>query len=63
MRKKFANEIGFLPPAVHIKDNLELRPNGYRVTLKGAVIGEGRIVGGVEDGHADPAHIVAEAVR
>ena len=41
VRKKFANEIGFLPPAVHIKDNLELRPNGYRVTLKGAVIGEG----------------------
>ena len=41
VRKKFANEVGFLPPAVHIKDNLELRPNGYRVTLKGAVIGEG----------------------
>ncbi len=41
VRKKFANEVGFLPPAVHIKDNLGLRPNGYRVTLKGAVIGEG----------------------
>lgn len=41
VRKKFANEIGFLPPAVHIKDNLELRPNAYRVTLKGAVVGEG----------------------
>ena len=41
VRKKFANEVGFLPPAVHIKDNLELRANAYRVTLKGAVVGEG----------------------
>jgi flagellar biosynthesis protein FlhA len=41
VRKKFANEVGFLPPAIHIKDNLELRPNAYRLTLKGAVIGEG----------------------
>ncbi|MEY4863032.1 MAG: hypothetical protein RLZ51_1127, partial [Pseudomonadota bacterium] len=36
VRKKFAAEVGFLPPAVHIKDNLELRPNGYRILLKGA---------------------------
>ncbi len=43
VRKKFANEVGFLPPAVHIKDNLELRPTAYRVTLKGAVIGEGDV--------------------
>ncbi len=41
VRKKFATEVGFLPPAVHIRDNLELRPNGYRITLKGAVVGEG----------------------
>ena len=41
LRKKFAQEIGFLPPAVHIRDNLELKPNGYRITLKGVVIGEG----------------------
>ncbi|MFN5512409.1 MAG: flagellar biosynthesis protein FlhA [Burkholderiales bacterium] len=43
VRKKFAAEVGFLPPAVHIKDNLELRPNGYRILLKGAVIGEGEV--------------------
>ena len=30
VRKKFAQEIGYLPPPVHIRDNLELRPNGYR---------------------------------
>ena len=41
VRKKFATEVGFLPPAVHIRDNLELRPNAYRITLKGAVVGEG----------------------
>ena len=27
MRKKFAQEIGFLPPPIHIRDNLELRPS------------------------------------
>ena len=41
VRKKFAAEVGFLPPAVHIRDNLELRPSAYRVTLKGVVVGEG----------------------
>ncbi len=41
IRKKFAQEVGFLPPPVHIRDNLELRPNGYRISLKGVTIGEG----------------------
>ena len=41
IRKKFAQDIGFLPPPVHIRDNLELKPNGYRVLLKGVAIGEG----------------------
>ncbi|MCX7166911.1 MAG: flagellar biosynthesis protein FlhA [Rhodocyclales bacterium] len=41
LRKKFAQEIGFLPAPVHIRDNLELRPNAYRLTLKGVPIGEG----------------------
>jgi flagellar biosynthesis protein FlhA len=35
LRKKFAQEIGFLPAQVHIRDNLELRPNAYRLSLKG----------------------------
>jgi flagellar biosynthesis protein FlhA len=38
IRKKFAQEIGFLPPAVHIRDNLELRPAAYRILLKGVEI-------------------------
>jgi len=42
VRKKFAQDVGFLPPPVHIRDNLsELRPSNYRVMLRGAVVGEG----------------------
>lgn len=41
LRKKFAQEIGFLAPTVHIRDNLELRPSGYRITLKGVEIASG----------------------
>ena len=38
IRKKFAQDIGFLPPAIHIRDNLELRPAAYRILLKGVEI-------------------------
>ncbi|HET7633405.1 MAG TPA: flagellar biosynthesis protein FlhA [Burkholderiales bacterium] len=41
IRRKFAQEIGFLPPAVHIHDNLELAPTAYRITLKGVTIASG----------------------
>ena len=40
VRKKFAQDVGFLPPPVHIRDNLELKPSMYRITLRGAVVGE-----------------------
>ena len=40
VRRKFAQDVGFLPPAVHIRDNLELKPSHYRVLLRGAVVGE-----------------------
>ncbi|TBW12461.1 flagellar biosynthesis protein FlhA [Azotobacter chroococcum subsp. isscasi] len=43
VRKKFAQDIGFLPPVVHIRDNLELGPNAYLITLKGVEIGRGEI--------------------
>lgn len=39
VRKKFAQEVGFLPPVVHIRDNLELPPNTYVLSMKGAEIG------------------------
>jgi flagellar biosynthesis protein FlhA len=41
IRKKFAQEVGFLSPAVHIRDNLELKPSAYRITLKGVEVGFG----------------------
>lgn len=41
IRKKFTQDIGFLPPSVHIRDNLDLRPNGYRITIKGVEAGSG----------------------
>jgi flagellar biosynthesis protein FlhA len=47
VRKKFAQEVGFLPPPVHIRDNLELKPSVYRVLLRGAVVGEGEAFPGM----------------
>jgi flagellar biosynthesis protein FlhA len=41
LRKKFAQDVGFLSSPVHIRDNLELKPQGYRITLKGVEIGAG----------------------
>ena len=41
IRKKFAQEVGFLSPPVHIRDNLELKPSAYRITLKGVEVGSG----------------------
>jgi flagellar biosynthesis protein FlhA len=41
IRKKIAQDIGFLVPVVHIRDNLEIKPNSYIVSLKGVEIGRG----------------------
>ncbi|MCR8956846.1 flagellar biosynthesis protein FlhA [Variovorax sp. CCNWLW225] len=41
IRKKTAQEIGFLAPVVHIRDNLEIAPNTYVISLKGVEIGRG----------------------
>ncbi|RDE51451.1 MAG: flagellar biosynthesis protein FlhA [Candidatus Accumulibacter meliphilus] len=41
IRKKFAQEVGFLVSPVHIRDNLELKPNAYKILLKGVEIGDG----------------------
>lgn len=41
LRKKFAQDVGFLSAPVHIRDNLELKPNAYRILLKGVEIGSG----------------------
>ncbi|RQO36231.1 flagellar biosynthesis protein FlhA [Herminiimonas sp. KBW02] len=46
IRKKFAQEVGFLSPPVHIRDNLELKPSAYRITLKGVEVGSGEALAG-----------------
>ncbi|MET0267527.1 MAG: flagellar biosynthesis protein FlhA [Duganella sp.] len=46
IRKKFAQEVGFLAPPVHIRDNLELKPSAYRITLKGVEVGMGEAFNG-----------------
>ncbi|AWL06340.1 flagellar biosynthesis protein FlhA [Massilia oculi] len=46
IRKKFAQEVGFLAPPVHIRDNLELKPSAYRITLKGVEVGSGEALNG-----------------
>ncbi|MCX8579712.1 flagellar biosynthesis protein FlhA [Gilliamella sp. B2717] len=44
LRKKFAQTFGFLPPQVHIRDNLSLAPYQYKLFIKGGEIGKGEIV-------------------
>ncbi len=41
LRKKFAQTVGFLPPSIHISDNLELKPNGYVIKIRGIELARG----------------------
>jgi len=43
VRRKLSEELGFLIPPVHVRDNLDLGPNGYRVTLNGVPAARGEI--------------------
>jgi len=43
VRKKLSQEMGFLMPSVHIRDNLDLLPNAYRLTLMGVSVAEAEI--------------------
>lgn len=44
MRKRVAHEQGFLIPAVHVRDNLRLRSNAYRILLKGVPVASGEVI-------------------
>lgn len=48
VRKKVSQDLGFLVPPVHIRDNLDLAPNGYRLSLMGVIVGEGEVLPGRE---------------
>jgi len=43
VRKKLSQDLGFLVPSVHIRDNLDLLPGAYRITLMGVVVGEAEV--------------------
>ncbi|HVT34691.1 MAG TPA: flagellar biosynthesis protein FlhA [Nevskiaceae bacterium] len=43
VRKKLTQELGFLIPPVHIRDNLELQPGHYRITLHGVPLASGQV--------------------
>jgi flagellar biosynthesis protein FlhA len=43
VRRKLSQDLGFLVPAVHIRDNLDLGPNTYRITLMGVPMGEAEV--------------------
>jgi flagellar biosynthesis protein FlhA len=43
VRRKLSEELGFLIQPVHIRDNLELKPNGYRICVLGVPVGEGEV--------------------
>ena len=43
VRRKLSQELGFLIPSVHIKDNLDLIPNCYRISILGVTVGENKI--------------------
>ena len=44
VRKKLSQELGFLIPSVHIRDNLDLNPTAYTLSLMGVTIGEAEIM-------------------
>ncbi len=43
VRKKLSQDLGFLVQSVHIRDNLDLAPNAYRITLMGVPVGEAEV--------------------
>ena len=43
VRKKLSQELGFLVQPVHIRDNLDLPPSAYRITLNGVPLGESEV--------------------
>jgi len=46
IRKQFALSLGFIMPPIHIKDNLQLKPNEYRLLLKGVPIAQAEMTPG-----------------
>ena len=58
VRKKLSDELGFLVQPVHIRDNLELKPSSYRISILGVPVGEGEIQADKELA-INPGHVSA----
>lgn len=56
VRKKLSQDLGFLVPPVHIRDNLDLAPGAYRITLMGVTFGEAEVQP-ERDMAIDPGHV------
>ena len=59
VRKKLSQELGFLVQPVHIRDNLDLKPNTYRLSLLGVPMGEAEIIPG-QDLAINPGTVYGE---
>ena len=59
VRKKLSQELGFLVQPVHIRDNLDLQPNSYRLSLLGVPMGEADIQPG-QDLAINPGTVYGE---
>lgn len=59
VRKKLSQELGFLLPSIHIRDNLDLEPNSYRITIKDTTIAKAEIQPGRELA-INPGHVFGE---
>ena len=46
LRKHIALELGLIVPPVHVRDDLRLRPGGYRISISGVTVAEGEIRAG-----------------
>jgi len=59
VRRKLSQELGFLIPSVHIRDNLDLSPNGYRISINGVTAAEAEIFPG-RDLAINPGQVFGE---
>jgi flagellar biosynthesis protein FlhA len=46
LRRQFAVEMGVIVPPIHIRDNLQLKPGGYVILIKGVEVARGEMMVG-----------------
>ncbi len=67
LRKQLALELGLIVPPVHVRDDLRLKPGGYRVLISGARVAQGEVRAGrllaIDPGGRALAAVPGEAVR